>query len=94
MATPPDFADLPRAWQPRFEFFHAYGPTSTPQGREAYRAHIEATSSHELDELLAELQDGPRTALLCLEEDPAECHRRVLCEALLARDRSLTVVDL
>ncbi|MCV7170780.1 DUF2628 domain-containing protein [Mycobacterium manitobense] len=38
MATPPDFADLPRAWQPRFEFFHAYGPTSTPQGREAYRA--------------------------------------------------------
>jgi hypothetical protein len=38
MATPPDFADLPNAWQPRFAFFHANGPTSTPEGREAYRA--------------------------------------------------------
>ena len=47
-----------------------------------------------LDELLEELRDGPRTALLCLEEDPAVCHRRVLCEALLARDPRLVVVDL
>ena len=65
-----------------------------PEGREAYRAWVESTVSHELDELLSELRDGPRTALLCLEEDPAVCHRRVLCEALAARDPSLVVVDL
>jgi uncharacterized protein (DUF488 family) len=64
------------------------------EGREAYRAHIETAAARELDELLAELRDGPRTALLCLEEDPAVCHRRVLCEALLERDPSLQVVDL
>ncbi|MEA2178148.1 MAG: hypothetical protein QOG77_1445 [Solirubrobacteraceae bacterium] len=64
------------------------------EGRAAYRAYVESTAVHELDELLAELQDGPRTALLCLEEDPAVCHRRVLCEALRARDPALEVVDL
>ena len=64
------------------------------EGRAAYRAHIEEHARHELDELLEELRDGPRTALLCLEEDPAVCHRRVLCEALLARDPELAVVDL
>ncbi len=64
------------------------------EGRVAFRAHMEEHGSHALDELLAELQDGPRTALLCLEEDPAECHRRVLCEALLAREAGLMVVDL
>ena len=63
-------------------------------GREAYRGWVESTASAELDALLAELRDGPRTALLCLEEDPAVCHRRVLCEALLERDRTLVVVDL
>src|SRR5215213_4391681 len=42
-----------------------------PEGREAYRAHVEAHAAWELDRLLAELREGPRTALLCLEEDPA-----------------------
>jgi uncharacterized protein (DUF488 family) len=64
------------------------------EGREAYRAWVESTASEELDDLLAELRDGPRTALLCLEEDPAECHRRVLCEELRERDPGLVVVDL
>ena len=65
-----------------------------PEGREAYRAHVEAHAAWELDRLLAELREGPRTALLCLEEDPAVCHRRVLCEALRERDPGLVVVDL
>src|SRR5918997_2591883 len=46
------------------------------EGREAYRVWVESTASDELDDLLEELRDGPRTALLCLEEDPAVCHRR------------------
>jgi uncharacterized protein (DUF488 family) len=64
------------------------------EGRIAFRAHMEEHAAHELDRLLDELRDGPRTALLCLEEDPAECHRRVLCEALQAREPELVVVDL
>ena len=64
------------------------------EGREAYRAWVESTASEELDDLLEELRDGSRTALLCLEEDPAVCHRRVLCEALRERDPALVVVDL
>ena len=64
------------------------------EGRVAFRAHMEGHAAHELDRLLDELRDGPRTALLCLEEDPAECHRRVLCEALQAREPGLVVVDL
>jgi uncharacterized protein (DUF488 family) len=37
---------------------------------------------------------GPRTVLMCLEADPAVCHRRVLTEALRARVPKLTVIDL
>ena len=36
-------------------------------------------------QLAGELERGPRTALLCLEADPAGCHRRVVCEALRER---------
>lgn len=44
------------------------------------------------DELLA--ADAPRTALMCLEADPAVCHRRVLVERLAARIPGLVVHDL
>jgi uncharacterized protein (DUF488 family) len=60
----------------------------------AYREHIEATAADELDALAAELARGSRTALLCLEEDPAGCHRRIVAEALAARVPALDVVDL
>ncbi len=46
------------------------------------------------DELAAELDRGPRTALMCLEAEPSVCHRRVLTEALLARRPDLRIVDL
>jgi uncharacterized protein (DUF488 family) len=81
LGTPPDIRWLFKAGR-------------VAEAREAYRAHVESSSSRELDELLEELRDGPRTALLCLEEDPAVCHRRVLCEALRERDAELVVVDL
>ena len=45
-------------------------------------------------ELVAELDRGPRTALLCLEADPAVCHRRVITDALRDRRPDLRVVDL
>jgi uncharacterized protein (DUF488 family) len=64
------------------------------EGRTAFREHVEATASAELDALAAELDAPPRTALLCLEADPAVCHRRVLVEALRRRHPDLEVVDL
>jgi uncharacterized protein (DUF488 family) len=64
------------------------------EGAAAFREHVEANAAHELDELAAELPRAPRTALLCLEADPATCHRRVLTEALQARQPDLRVIDL
>jgi uncharacterized protein (DUF488 family) len=64
------------------------------EGAAAFRTHVEATASDELDALARELARGPRTALLCLEADPAVCHRRVPTDALQARARDLRVVDL
>jgi uncharacterized protein (DUF488 family) len=60
----------------------------------AYRRHVESTAPDPLDALAAELAGGPRTALLCLEADPAGCHRRVVTEALRERRADLAVVDL
>jgi uncharacterized protein (DUF488 family) len=64
------------------------------EARAAYRDHVESTAAGELDDLAAELDAAPRTALLCLEADPATCHRRVLVEALRRRRPDLDVVDL
>jgi uncharacterized protein (DUF488 family) len=60
----------------------------------AYRQHVESTAPEALDELAVELDGGPRTALLCLEADPAGCHRRVVTDALRERRADLAVVDL
>jgi uncharacterized protein (DUF488 family) len=59
----------------------------------AYRVHADAHAGVELDALATEL-DGPRTALLCLEANPAGCHRRVVAELLRERVAGLEVVDL
>jgi uncharacterized protein (DUF488 family) len=64
------------------------------EGGPAFRAHLERHAAHEVDALAAELDRGPRTALLCLEADPATCHRRVVAEALAERLPGLRVVDL
>ncbi len=64
------------------------------EGAAAFREHIERTAPDALDGLAAELDRGPRTALLCLEADPAGCHRRVLIDALRERRPDLRVVDL
>lgn len=66
------------------------------EGATGFAEHVEATAAQELDALVAELGDPatPRTALLCLEAEPAECHRRVIAQRLAARDPALAVVDL
>jgi uncharacterized protein (DUF488 family) len=64
------------------------------EGREQFRAHVEETAAAELDGLAAELDRAPATALMCLEAEPAVCHRRVLAEQLRSRRPDLDVVDL
>jgi uncharacterized protein (DUF488 family) len=81
LGTPPDI---------RWLFKHG----RTAEGAPSFREHVERTAAHELDDLAAELDHGPRTALMCLEADPAVCHRRVLTEALRERRPDLRVVDL
>src|ERR1700754_4097226 len=81
LGTPPDIRWL----------FHA---GRTDQARAAYRDHVEATASGELDALARELANAPATALFCLEADPAACHRRIVAEALCRREPALDVVDL
>jgi uncharacterized protein (DUF488 family) len=81
LGTPPDL---------RWLFHH----NRVAEGRAGFREHIERAAPAELDALAAELPRAPRTALLCLEADPAGCHRRVIAEALGARNAGLQIVDL
>jgi uncharacterized protein (DUF488 family) len=81
LGTPPDIRRL---------FKHGRAADGAP----AFREHVERTAARELDALAAELDRGPRTALMCLEAEPAVCHRRVLTEALRERRPGLKVVDL
>jgi uncharacterized protein (DUF488 family) len=81
LGTPPDLR-------------HDFHAGRVERARAGYRRHVEATAPGELAALAAELPHGPRTALLCLEADPAGCHRRVLCELLAERVAALAVVDL
>lgn len=83
LGTPPEIRPLYRSGAVR-------------QGADAFRAHIEQTAAGELDALATELAapDAPRTALLCLEAEPAHCHRRVVAEQLKQRTPGLEVVDL
>lgn len=66
----------------------------TAQGRREFADYVEATAADELDALAASLPTDPPTALLCLEADPATCHRRVITDALQQRDPDLQVIDL
>lgn len=83
LGTPPDLRVLYRAGRE---------VEAAPQ----FRAHVEATAVDELDALAGELArpGTQQTVLMCLESDPATCHRRVLAEALAARVERLRVIDL
>ena len=64
------------------------------EGGALYREHVERAAPAALDALAAELEFAPPTALLCLEADPAACHRRVIADALRERRADLVVIDL
>lgn len=67
------------------------------EGARQFGEHIEEDEgSAALNALAEELRapSGPRTALMCLEADPAVCHRRTVAEHLRARVPGLRVVDL
>lgn len=81
LGTPPDIRWL-------------YKANRAGEGHDAFAGHARAHAREELDALAAELAGGPRTALLCLEEDPAVCHRSVLVDELRERLPGLEVVDL
>ena len=82
LGTPPDLRALYRAGR-------------IDDAATGYRRHVESHAAAELDELAEELGAGaPRTALLCLEAEPATCHRREITEALRRRHPGLDVVDL
>jgi uncharacterized protein (DUF488 family) len=81
LGTPPDIR-------------HLYKSNQIAEAAPAYREYVERTASEALDELAAELDTAPRTALLCLEADPAACHRHIIVEALRVRRPDLVVVDL
>jgi uncharacterized protein (DUF488 family) len=82
----------PLGTPPDIRWFYKHNRTA--EGAPKFREHVETTAAHELDDLAAELDRGPRTALMCLEADPATCHRRMLTEALRTRRADLEVVDL
>jgi uncharacterized protein (DUF488 family) len=67
-------------------------------GHARMEQHVEEEQepAEALDALAAELAapDCPRTVLMCLEADPAVCHRRVLVERLAQRVPGLVVHDL
>jgi uncharacterized protein (DUF488 family) len=81
LGTPPDLRFLYRAGR-------------IDEAASGFGRHLEATAADELDALAAELPGAPPTALLCLEADPAHCHRRVVAEALVRRRADLAVIDL
>jgi uncharacterized protein (DUF488 family) len=81
LGTPPDLRFLYRSGR--------FGEATA-----GFRRHLEDTAADELDALAAELPAAPPTALLCLEADPAHCHRRVVAEALVCRRPALAVIDL
>jgi len=81
LGTPPDLR-------------HDFHAGRIAEARGAYRRHVETTAPAALHQLADELEHGPRTALLCLEADPAGCHRRVITEVLAERVDDLEVVDL
>jgi uncharacterized protein (DUF488 family) len=72
-----------------------YKNNQVAEGAARFAGHVEEAAAEDLDALAAELAaGGPATALMCLEADPAVCHRRILTDHLRRRVPGLRVVDL
>jgi uncharacterized protein (DUF488 family) len=59
-------------------------------GAAGYVAHLAERSSQEVDALARRVADGG-VCLLCVEHDPASCHRSLLVDALRERLGALDV---
>ena len=64
-----------------------------PEAQRRYREHLASDGLAALIELGESLGETT-TCLLCLEDDPADCHRTLVAEALEARLGELDVVHL
>jgi uncharacterized protein (DUF488 family) len=62
-------------------------------GRAAYRAHLLGDRAWALDGLADALAERP-TAMLCLEDDQALCHRGIIAEELVRRHPEVRVEPL
>jgi uncharacterized protein (DUF488 family) len=71
-----------------------YRTGATRAAAAAYREHLNSTAGDAIKRLAATVQAGPCTALLCLEAEPAHCHRRVISQALAVVIGELEVIDL
>ena len=68
--------------------------TSTEDALARYAAHLDATPEilAQFEVLVGDLQgEGKRICLLCLEGDPAQCHRSILAGRWAERGRGRTV---
>ena len=70
-----------------------YRTGATRAAAAAYREHL-VSADDVITRLAATVRAGPPTALLCLEAEPAHCHRRVISEALAVEIPRLKVIDL
>jgi uncharacterized protein (DUF488 family) len=72
-----------------------YKHNQVAEGAAQFATYIEEASSDALDTLASQIIAGDLpTALLCLEADPAECHRRIITQRLTVRIPRLQVIDL
>jgi uncharacterized protein (DUF488 family) len=85
-----DYLHLPQLGNPR-DNRDAY-PRGDPKALDRYRALLRSEAAT-LDELDVRSR-AQAIALLCVERDPARCHRMLVAEALVARDPDLTVEQL
>jgi uncharacterized protein (DUF488 family) len=75
-------------------FRDLYKSGRVDEGREQYREHLLGEHLPDL-RALVELLREKRSALMCVEHDPATCHRTVIVEALADElDLQLTVAEL
>ena len=63
------------------------------EGREAFREHLLGAHGWAVDVVAERIAERP-TAMLCLEDDPALCHRGVIIEELVRRNPDVRVVRL
>ncbi len=63
-------------------FRDLYKSGQVEEGRERYREHLLDDHRQDLHDLVGLLREKP-SALMCVEHDPATCHRTVIVEALV-----------